>query len=234
MTPFIVTATLATGRVVLPDPWSGCLDGILAAAVLQNRLGERYGYSNDPDVFVELGRDDLPLATREHDGMWWFEASAPLYAPGEQAGRNPVTENIVGRQDPYTARLWCDKLPKTIQTQGGRYRNILHPVAVQIADSVSWAGNGDVAAVRELLDTITYVGGRRRNGNGKVASWAVEAVDRDDPEWLYRDALPGPTRPVPVGWASTRFDDVFPVPLPIRPPYHHTHVPRHVEVAARW
>lgn len=225
MTPFEVTAELATGRVVLPDPWSLMLDGLLASVVLRERLGDRFGMGGP---LVELEPDNLPLATETHGGVWWFQATSTL------AFDDPVvvTENLIGRQDTYAARLYCSQLPKSIQTQGGRYRNVMKPVPVTLVGSLVWRGVGDPGRVEDLLGGVTHVGARRGSGFGRVASWSVAECD-GWPE-MYRDGLPGPNRPLPVGYAAARGFATVPVPSPIRAPYHKTKERRAVEVAARW
>lgn len=223
--PFQVEARIPSGRVVLPDPWSCMLDGLLAAVMLKDRLGANYGYSAG---VAELQPDDLPLEAWSHGDEWWFAATAPIYADEPDVD----TDWLVGRQDTYNARLYCPDLPKSIQTQGGRYRNTRTPVPVTLTERLVWRGIGDIDAVMDLLSHVDSVGARRGAGFGVVTGWAVERLPSDAGIW--RDAHPGPTRPLPAAYATEQGFTTEAIPCPLTPPYHATKEPRHTQVAARW
>lgn len=220
---FEARAVLRDSRVVLPDPWSCLLDGLLAAVVLKRRLGRRFGISET----VELCGDDLPLATRgDVTTGWWWAASAPRV----EETIDEETEWLNGRQDTYTARLFCDGLPASILTAGGRFRQVRRPVPVRLTSCLTWRGVGDPDAVRDLLGDVTHVGGRRGSGFGRVACWEVRPVSETSDSWWMRDDLPGPTRPV-LRTAGEQWDTAN-VVCSLRPPYHqHGELP---EVPARW
>lgn len=224
-----VTAALQTGRVVLPDPYSGMLDALLVYVATRREQGENHGTlgTNVPQaspfsIPVRIDSDD-------NTGTWWFRATAPL----RSVPVNVVTETKFGRQEPYTWTQYTPTAGRT-KTGGGRYRQTMKPVRVALTQRLDWFVDTDNPDMLfDMVSEITHVGGHRQAGFGVVSRWDIAPID-DRSVDLYIDGLPGPTRPVPYEWALTRGFETLPSTLPLVPPYHPVKGRPGDTIASRW
>ncbi len=202
MKPLRVTARLVNGFIAA-DPWSPALDGILAAAIMRERLGEDYVYqAAQPSKMAPV--EGLPLEHVEHDGLWWYSASSPVY---EIAAKERF--NFHRRFDD---RYAVDLLPqvKRVQTSAGSFKNCRLRETRMVTREITWHAVGSEAEVRRLLGKITAVGGARGRGRGEVAEWLIESGGDEVLARTYR--------PLPISYARARGLSGPVMPAGIRPP----------------
>ncbi|WP_244280434.1 hypothetical protein [Corynebacterium liangguodongii] len=157
-----ITARLSTpvvGRV-------GPLDGPLAWAAWQHAAAA--GETLDPITDDQCPDFDLPLARWEQDGYWGWCVSNPI---GE-----PVHHSAVEiRRRPASTAMAAYTQAREHHTGLGplKARNVT--LAATHYTTISWhATITDRARLDTLLGHITHLGGRHRNGYGRVAGWEVQ------------------------------------------------------------
>lgn len=183
-----VTAHTPAGHVA-SDPYSPTLDGILAYWALRERLGEEafaLGQSGHADM-VEI--DDLPLGREVHDGLWWWQVSAPITAP---LGR--FVRHFHRRFDDAHAPAYLDRGVRKVLTAAGPYKAYRHQRTVALAPAVTWHCIGDREEIARLLRSCSHIGQGGARGWGQVERWQV-TVDGDA-------ALARLYRPLPVAFAE--------------------------------
>jgi CRISPR type IV-associated protein Csf3 len=202
MTPLKITARLVNGFVAA-DPWSPSIDGILACAVMRERLGDDYTYqAAQPSKMVPV--EGLPLERVEYNDMWWYAASSPIY-------------DVAIKEQPHFHRRFDDRyaidlLPqiKKVGTSAGSFKNCRLRETRLVAPTIVWHAIGDEREVRRLLATIPAVGAARGRGRGEVAGWLVSP---DGDERLARVS-----RPLPVAYANAQGVSGLVMLAGIRPP----------------
>lgn len=188
--PLWVTAR-TPGGFSAADPWSPSLDGILAYQVLRARLGEEefaLGMTGHRPLVV---CEDLPLRRVEHDGQWWWAASAPQT---ERAGA--FYRWFHRRFDQDAAMRYLPEGVRRVETAAGPYKAYRHRREVTLTPAVRWAAIGDPAAVRALVETVETIGFGGTKGWGVVSAWCVEPDPTAEMAAMY-------SRPLPVGYART-------------------------------
>lgn len=165
MKPLKITAWLAHGFTA-QTPWTPSIDGIVAAAVMRERLGpDRY---RTPPASGLEPVEGLPFDVIRHGDHWWYAASSPIIVGAK------------GREKKFFHRRFDDNMErflpegtKRVQTGTGSYKaSRLYDVRV-VCRGLRWHAVGDPAEVERLVNTIDQVGGRRAVGFGRVLSWEV-------------------------------------------------------------
>lgn len=183
-----VTAELYQGFVAA-DPWSPSLDGILAALVLREQLGEEE-YALGMTGARALVEPGLPLERVAHGDDWWWACSSPI------VGDAIAFERWFHRRfDAAHAYDRVEERTKRVLVAGGAYKNYRNRDLVTAPRDglVTWHAIGDGAEVERLLRRCTSIGRGGARGNGAVKSWAVTADG--DPELARRH------RPLPLEYA---------------------------------
>lgn len=202
MRPLKITARLVNGFVA-SDPWSPSIDGIIAAAVMRERLGEDYVYSGArPSQMQPV--EGLPLARVEHGDLWWYAASFPIY--------EVVAREHFNFHRRFDDRYAVDMLPhvKKVGISAGSYKNCRLRETRMITREIVWHVIGDAAEIRRLLGSISAVGGSRGRGRGEVAEWSVTDEGDARAARLYR--------PLPRSYAEAHGVTGPLMPAGIRPP----------------
>lgn len=193
MEPLTIRARLQAGYVA-SDDWSPALDGILAAMVLREQLGEET-YALGMSGGAEIVTPELPLERDQDDaGHWWWCVSSPVI-------------DVAARHDQWFHRRYdfaeaIDRVTektRRVQTQGGpfkAYRN-RETVIVPRDGCVHWHAIGDRGEIERLLRRCTVLGKGGARGRGVVLDWAV--TPNPGAERLARDH-----RPLPVDVAIGR------------------------------
>ena len=138
------------------------LDAVLAAAIFRE-TGD-----------VEAAHTKIPLANTK--GVW--------HGSCVQLGRGHVVD--IGYKSGFRGRDW-DPALFTDQRRNGRVRVKVGggPYMPSIdtyrgwAGEVGFAGFGDLAEVKRLLEALPGIGRKARHGHGEIASLEVERLDQD-------------------------------------------------------
>lgn len=165
-----VTAELVHGYVA-SDPWSPALDGILAAIVLRERLGEEE-YALGMTGQRPLVAPDLPLERVAHGEHWWWSASAPIVGDTLQFERW-----FHRRFDAGHAYGRVEERTRRVLVAGGAYKNYRNRdlVTVPLDGTVTWHVIGDGVEVERLLRRCGAIGRGTARGQGAVRAWRVTA-----------------------------------------------------------
>ena len=163
------------------------LDGLLAYAVAL-----RMGYG--PLGFRDPVPIEIPIALEP--GGRFHLASHSLATFDAHESR------FVNRRYPLAEAqmLGHDKL-RRVHLAAGPTKSYRIPTTVAFAhgDEIAWACIGDADPIRELLASITHLGGRRAVGRGRVAQWRVTPTKSWGPGFpVVRDGRP--LRPLPADW----------------------------------
>ena len=202
MRPILVIAHLVNGYVST-DPYGPTLDGLLAAALMRERLGDEYELSAmRPSAMTAV--EGLPLLRVEHEGLWWYACSAPT---AEVALRE--RKHFHRRFDDHAA---VDLLPavKRVADTAGPYKAYRLSRIRTVTPALTWHAVGDADEVRRLLNRVPAIGGARGSGHGEVAEWIVEP---GGDEQVARTR-----RPLPVAFARLLGLDGPVMLAGIRPP----------------
>lgn len=183
MQPLVVRARLRNGYVAR-DPWSPSLDGIIAAAVMRERIGMDAMVVNGARAVDMTPVEGLPLEVVRDGEHWWYAASSP------------AAVGIVGRERRHFHRRFDDQLErhlvgdiKRVQTSAGPYKNARLFDTRVICRGLEWHAIGDGAEMRRLLSGVAQIGARRGVGYGEVTEWIV--IDGGDSEQArFRRPLP--------------------------------------------
>lgn len=189
-TPFAVTACLETG-VVLSDSAYLTLDALLAAMIF---------VATDGDVSRAHG--DIPL---RRTGAVWCGSAAFLDAVARTSFSPAFKSSLSPREEMWLPpNVWQGKVAKKprlgrVDQKRGRYNATMDQYVAIHADTATWYGRGDLAAVRELLADLRSIGKKFRQGWGRVSR--VEVVEADDDrslEYVDDAGTRHPMRPIPV------------------------------------
>lgn len=252
--PLLITARLQQG-VVLDTLYGTALDGLLAsvirdrgkaAAALPGSLYDGGLAATQPAVV------DLPLArcllAAQHDdesdgqdphaGEWHWAATTAhpgtsalgdSYATGVPgAPQDPDVHHIHTRINERVVEAAATRVPASLPPASGRFRNRRLPVVTTPTTHLTWRAVGDPAAIADLLDDLTSIGGHRHRGEGTVLGWdlTVESTgDPDDYGHLHHDSTLGRPVPTPCLEALRRrhphLTTTQTAAVGIRPPYWH-------------
>lgn len=177
MRPVKVTATLPHG-IAHASPWTVSLDGLLASQLwaqhktLHPQTTRALDVTNPPDL-------DLPLARcTAHPHMWHWAATCGW--PNDPAP-DPEIRHWTTRLDHRHTEHTATKLPQHLPSEKGRWKAYYMPLPVSVCSSLSWHAYGDPGAITALLGNIVSIGKKRSQGEGRVTSWKVEAIDELTP-----------------------------------------------------
>jgi CRISPR type IV-associated protein Csf3 len=188
MTPLRVICHLCNG-FVRRDPWSPAIDGIIAAVVMRDRLGDDYAYgAAQPSQMVKV--EGLPLAVERHGNDWWYCASFP-----EVIGEVGKERKFFHRRFDDHRERYLEPGVKKVLTSAGPYKMARLWDTRNICRGLEWHVIGDASEISSLLERITQVGGRRGVGFGEVTRWEVTADGAEERAarlW----------RPLPVAYAE--------------------------------
>jgi CRISPR type IV-associated protein Csf3 len=218
MIPFQVTAHLQQG-VALDVRFGVALDGLLAGLLLREQPGGAYGANDPTDPSVDPSDLDLPLARCTAGDDWhWLASCAQPVGPAFQEV-HAWTKRLGHRQ----AELATDRLPRSLPSHHGRYRDHRRPLVITVTRSLSWRAVGDPDAAATLLAPVASVGAHRNSGEGAVLTWTVTPAPDGDPDQFGHLGSDGRlARPCPAACAAR-----LGIPAPvvatagIRPPYWH-------------
>ena len=207
--PLVVTAYLATAYSAA-DAWSPSLDGILAYWWLREHLGEEE-FALGTTGHRPLVEPDLPLGREEHEGLWWWQASAPIVPVVRRAVRH-----VHRRFDDGIGLRFLPEGTRKVLTSAGPYKSYRHPRTLHVAPYVRWHCIGEAEEIRRLLRRCTHIGFGHTRGFGQVARW--EVTPGGDP------ARARFHRPLPVAFAGahgiTGMEMVWGIRPPGRAPEH--------------
>jgi len=185
VSPLKITAHLYNG-FVSRFPWSPSIDGILAWVERRAALGEEAFTAQQQDMSAQTPNENLPLE-KIHDGeLWWYACSNPIY-------ETPfVSQRFVHKRfNMPEAEVFTD-IGK-IETTKGPMKNYRILYEMRVTDHIDWHVMGDADAIRDLLRSVSAIGGKLGAGYGRVKSWTV-TDDGDEHLALFH-------RPLPVDYA---------------------------------
>lgn len=202
---------MVTMHMAAPVVVSGFLylDGILAAAVMKEKLGETY-FDMKPDE-SKLIEVDLPLEKRF--GVWCTSI-------GYGDNREFVgswTKRWDNKNDDIVN--FGNKGKVRVDIACGYFKNYHMPLVIKSYKTITFYARGDVKEVERLLMTyITHIGKKASQGYGEILNFTVEKIAED-----YSLVKNGkPTRPIPID-ADIKFeDDVQLFKHALLPPYWRT------------
>lgn len=192
MSPLVVTAHLVRGYSAR-DPWSPALEGILAYALMRERLS--------PDDFAAQAAqptqlapvEGLPLERVTFEDAWWWACSSP--DPVGNYGRE--RRHFHRRFDDQHERHLVDGV-RTVMTAAGPYKSARLSDVRVLCRALRWSVVGEAGEIARLLDGVIQVGRRRGVGYGEVSRWEVSLAGEAEAEaarWR---------RPVPAAAAAAR------------------------------
>jgi CRISPR type IV-associated protein Csf3 len=210
MTPLVVRADTPAG-FAQSEPWAPTLDGVLAAAEMRLRLGDRY-YSARPADLAPV--EGLPLGVERQGDLWWYQAGAP-----EIVGGAGVDLRMFHRRfdDQHERRLEAGV--KKVMTAAGPYKTTRLATRRVVCRAVEWRAIGAAEEIEALLATVDQIGGKRGAGYGVVSRWTVREGGPADAERARFG------RPLPVAFAAAHGVTGPEVPLGIVPPARLAPVP---------
>lgn len=188
MRPLCVRAVLRNG-IVVRDPWSPTLDGIVAAVVMRERLGEEdyvLGGAVPSSLTIVEG---LPFVVRSYGDHWWYAVSSPVIV--DEIGRE--RRHYHRRFDDHEERFLRDGV-RRVMTAAGPYKGSRLVDTRVLCHAVEWHAVGDAVEVERLVRDVVQIGGRRAVGYGEVVRWEID--ETGDMEIADRH------RPLPVEYAA--------------------------------
>ena len=148
-------------------------------------------------LFDQLGdveKAHAAIPVRCTDGL--YHASAAIFEPYDQS-RVAFVANMRANHslDPDLIKR---KPNGSLHARLGRLRRrefgaVMNSYDSVSTDLISWFVEGDAEKIRDLITPIAFIGKRRANGFGEVASWAVEEGEFDGVTGLLNE----PLRPIP-------------------------------------
>ena len=127
---------------------------------------------------VEAAHDAIPI--KNTSGL--FHASAADYEPLDQS-RVAFVANMRADHS-LDADLFPRKADGSTYKKIGRTRRRDFGAVMNSYDcincaSITWYVEGDAEEIRRLVEPISFIGKRRANGFGEVASWEISEFDLD-------------------------------------------------------
>lgn len=161
------------------------LDGILAAAVMKEKLKDEY-FDKKPNE-SELIEIELPLDKKY--GVWCASV-------GFGDNREFVTSWTKRWENKYDDIIkFNEKAKMRVDIATGYFKNYHMPLIIKSYKQIIFYCRGNIAEVRRLLTTyITHIGKKASQGYGEIANITVEEIEEDYS--LFKDGMP--TRPIPV------------------------------------
>jgi hypothetical protein len=152
----------------------------------------------DALLMAVLARGDVSDLLMCEDELYHASAAMPV----DVVERRPKGAQFVASMRPQQTPEWLDVIkPNTLdgdlkigiarQREAG---NITNSYAATVALAVEWAATGDMRAVLEVVQSLTFIGKRRASGFGEVARWEVEPGGLDG----LVGYLSEPLRPIPT------------------------------------
>lgn len=177
--PIQVTVKFLSPMLVPAHPVT--LDGLLSGLLVRKLEDEGH---NEP----WSKQHDLPLDKyTSPSGEWVFKASQFRGKRQMEPFQSMMTSRInkvMAVQD-----IEDGLLPfrgSSLPTDGGAFKSVLDRSIMQWVDSMTAFGFGDVDKVSDLLQTMSYFGGKRATGAGQVDCVTVEPIHEDDCRWYHR------------------------------------------------
>ena len=169
MQPLLITARLVNGFVA-GDPWSPTLDGLLAASLMRQRLGEEDFTLGALRPSAMSPVDGLPLERCAHADLWWYACSSPIHRRDALVERRWLHRR-------FDAAQAVDLLPtaRRIATTAGPLKDYRISELRRVVPAVYWHAIGDAEEIARLLHGIEAIGAGRARGHGEVAEWTVVA-----------------------------------------------------------
>jgi CRISPR type IV-associated protein Csf3 len=198
-----ITAQLYNG-FTSSDPWSPSIDGILAYWHMREKLGDEFELSCSSSAAMRPV-DDLPLERIDHDGLWWYACSSPIYCVRASA-RKHIHRRF---DDVHERHLDLQGKSGKILTAAGPFKNTRLAFLLRVTDRVEWHVVGDHDAIARLLHRCSHIGSRYGAGFGRVRDWTFEPGDRD---------IALRHRPVPLSYAEAHGIEGEMMRWGIRPP----------------
>lgn len=203
METLIVTARLRNGFAA-SDPWSPSIDGILAYWMLREQLGEAAFTAGAADPGSLHPVEGLPLERIEHQGLWWYACSSPIYDEVAQSLRY-----YHRRFDARAAERYAD-VGRRVDVKSGPYKSSRLSQVVHTCAAVQWHVMGDADRIRHLLRRCAAIGAKINTGFGAVAEWTVSPGGEAE--------IARRRRPLPADYASQHGIEGPVMRWAIRPP----------------
>ncbi len=211
---FAITVGLKTPIIITARSFLG-LDGVLGA-MLFARTGD-----------MDRANRDIPLA---RTGEIWHGSAgfldsvlAQSLLPSFKRGISIAEEMWAPAYQTGTGRNRNTPIKKRVDIQRDRYATQMDQYPSVAASTLKWFGRGDLAAVRDLLSDLRYVGKKSRQGWGQVQRIDFDETDTDlSIAWEGPDGIAHPMRPVPVDlWQSMGHsaDGLLQQDAAVAPPY---------------
>lgn len=203
-TPFSVTMTLKTPIILTAGSWL-TLDALLGAQIYARTQSAEQAHSEIPLARTAC-QDDGQLSQIWHGSAVFL---SQINAPGTASFKRSVDMREL-YSAPFVVMGGGRNAHKPAKNQQIDQVRDKHAAMVShyqtlTTDDVRWFGCGDLAAVRDLLEDVNFVGKKHRQGYGEVASCVVDEIEED---WsiarTYRGKL-RVMRPISVdAWVSLR------------------------------
>lgn len=244
-----VTARLQSGAV-LPTVFPAPLDGIIAAQVRKDRLGDAYWQQPEPPPRHLVLRDPhgayipevrawrdrfrhwpLPLVKLRPKGVstsQWVWAATCAVPDGDEIDVRWFHKRGFKQ---LAAEPRVDRIPANPDV--GTFKAWRIPAPVTVCSTVTWWALGDPDGIQAVLSRVEAVGKHARQGEGAVLEWRVEDVgpgDWDVVRWLPDGRVARPFPPRYAAWLGVEQPELTVVDS-FRPPYWRP--PRISETKAR-
>lgn len=200
--PIRITAHLAQGYSAA-DRWSPAIDGILAYWKARELFGpEEFAlHASGQGALSTIG---LELASEEHGGLWWWQASAPVIREAEVFARH-----YHRRFDEHAAYGVLPETTRKVETAAGPYKAYRNQRLVRLVPELTWHVVGDIVEVQRLLERCAYIGHGIARGWGEVTRWEFAPGDENVARFH---------RPLPRAFAAEHGIDGMLMDWGIRPP----------------
>lgn len=149
------------------------IDGILFAQAMANQYGPQM--LSTPGEMVDVTPVDLPIEKRTANGQWFYAASFAQWGPHAD-GATFWTKRFDRKTDNL---IDFGKNRGKVITEQGRYKAYMMPVFYRHALHVSWYVHGERSAIIDLLATVTHIGKKPAQGEGRINRWTVEPAAYD-------------------------------------------------------
>jgi hypothetical protein len=192
MQPFKVTFWLGS-PLCINHPWLH-LDGITAHLRYEERLGREYRHLPSKTVVPQATQHEAPLFLRTNGVK---HASVSVFCPHLP----PYTMAMFKRFEPEG---FPRNGPQRVNIGSGHFRNYMLRQVLIPCERVEFYAHGDMARVRRLLSTLTYLGNDGRVGWGQILRLDVVPTDEDISLVAHGVAM----RPIPVSACRSHGEDV--------------------------
>jgi len=165
------------------------IDGILFAQAMANRYGPQM--LSTPGEMVDVPPVDLPIEKRTTNGQWFYAASFAQWGPHTD-GATFWTKRFDRRTEHL---IDFGKARGKVNNEAARYKAYMMPVFYRHALHVSWYVFGKRSTIADLLATVTHIGKKPAQGEGRVTRWTVEPAAHD---YSVYGAAGQPMRSIPA------------------------------------